>query len=365
MNINLMKTVLIAATAVGAFLMVSAAAGAEQESWIEQLDFRGDFRLRYEYIDEQAEAGRERMRFRGRFGFATGIGDDVKFVMRLATGHGNPVSTNQSFENGFSLDDIRLNLAFVDWKIADEMNVYVGKMNNPLFRAGGVPLIWDSDFTPEGLALRVGSGMLFGTLGGFLIEKRSGVDDSLLYALQGGLRLPLGENNKLTIGAGYFAFTNTIGNKPFYKDRPKGNTVDVDGHYVYEYKDVEVFAQFDGKVAGWPLQLFAHYARNTAVPVQDTAFAFGARLGSASKKGQLQFRWMYLDTEADAVIGTFTDSDFGSGSTDSLGHMLVAKYGISDKLFVGGTLFINKVDRFQGAEHDYNRVQIDLEVKFN
>ncbi len=360
-----MKTVPMAATAVGAFLMVSAAAGAEPDSWIEQLDFKGDFRLRYEYIDEQAEPERERMRFRGRFGFATDFSDDVKFVMRLATGRGNPVSTNQSFENGFSLADIRLNLAFVDWKVSDGVSFYGGKMNNPLFKAGGVPLIWDSDFTPEGLALKAESGMLFGTIGGFLIDKRSGADDSFLYAVQVGLRLPLGENNKLTLGAGYFAFTNTIGNKPFYKDRPKGNTVDVDGNYVYEYKDVEVFAQFDSEIGGWLLQLFAHYARNTAVPVQDTAFAFGARLGSAREKGQMQFGWAYLDTEADAVIGTFTDSDFGSGSTDSLGHMLVAKYGISDKLFVGGTFFINKVDRFQGAEHEYNRVQIDLEVKFN
>jgi len=353
------------ASAFGALIFAPAAACAEEESWLEQFDFKGDFRLRYEYIDEQAEPERERMRFRGRFGFATDFSDDVKFVMRLATGRGNPVSTNQSFENGFSLADIRLNLAFVDWKVSDGVSFYGGKMNNPLFKAGGVPLIWDSDFTPEGLALKAESGMLFGTIGGFLIDKRSGADDSFLYAVQVGLRLPLGENNKLTLGAGYFAFTNTIGNKPFYKDRPKGNTVDVDGNYVYEYKDVEVFAQFDSEIGGWPLQLFAHYARNTAVPVQDTAFAFGARLGSAREKGQMQFGWAYLDTEADAVIGTFTDSDFGSGSTDSFGHLLVVKYGISDKLFVGGTFFINKVDRFQGAEHDYNRVQIDLEVKFN
>jgi len=365
MNLERMTARLVAATAIGALIMEAAPLRADQGSWTKQLDFKGDFRLRYEYIDEQAEPERERMRFRGRFGFATDFSDDVKFVMRLATGRGNPVSTNQSFENGFSLDDIRLNLAFIDWQIADELNFQIGKMNNPLFKAGRVPLVWDSDFTPEGLALEVDSGMLFGTIGGFLIENRSGTDDSFLYALQGGLRFPLGENNRLTVGAGYFAFTNTIGNKPFYKDRPKGNTVDVDGNYVYEYKDAEVFAQFDSEIGGWPLQLFAHYARNNAIATQDTAFALGARFGSARKKGQMQFGWAYLDTEADAVVGTFTDSDFGSGNTDSRGHMLVAKYGISDKVFVGGTYFINKVDRIGGIEHDYDRLQIDLEFKFN
>lgn len=365
MNLERMTARLVAATAIGALIMISAPLCADEGSWIKQLDFKGDFRLRYEYIDEQAEPERERMRFRGRFGFATDFSDDVKFVMRLATGRGNPVSTNQSFEDGFSLSDIRLNLAFVDWKVADGVSFYGGKMNNPLFKAGTVPLIWDSDFTPEGLALKAESGMLFGTIGGFLIEHRSGSDDSYLYALQGGIRFPLGENNKLTIGAGYFAFTNTIGNKPFYKDRPKGNTVDIDGNYVYEYKDTEVFAQFDSEVGGRPLQLFAHFAKNHEVPTQDSAFAFGAKFGSAKKKGQTYVAWLYLDIEADAVIGTFTDSDFGAGSTDSRGHMLVAKYGISDRTFVGGTYFINKVDRFQGNEHDYNRLQLDLEFKFN
>jgi len=365
MNLERMTARLVVATAVGMLIIEAAPVCADEGSWIEQLDFKGDFRLRYEYIDEQAEDDRERMRFRGRFGFATDFSDDVKFVMRLATGAGNPVSANQSFEDGFSLSDIRLNLAFIDWKVADGVSFYGGKMNNPLFQAGRVPLIWDTDFTPEGLAVEVDSGMLFGMIGGFLIEKRSGASDSFLYALQGGIRFPLGENNKLTIGAGYFAFTNTIGNKPFYKDRPKGNTVDVDGNYVYEYKNTEVFAQFDSEVGGWPLQLFAHFAKNHEVPTQDSAFAFGAKFGSAKKKGQTLVAWLYLDIEADAVIGTFTDSDFGAGSTDSRGHMLVAKYGISDRTFVGGTYFINKVDRFQGNEHDYNRLQLDLEFKFN
>ena len=45
--------------------------------------------------------------------------------------------------------------------------------------------------------------------------------------------------------------------------------------------------------------------------------------------------------------------------------MLKAKYAVSKKIFVGGTLFINKVDRFQGTEHDYNRLQLDVEFKFN
>ena len=93
-------------------------------------------------------------------------------------------------------------------------------------------------------------------------------------------------------------------------------------------------------------------------------YAFGAKIGSAKSKGESEFSWTYQDIEADSVIGTFNDSDFGGGGTDSDGHILKAKYAWSKQIFLGGTLFINNVDRFQGTEHDYSRLQLDVEFKF-
>jgi hypothetical protein len=305
------------------------------------------------------------MRFRSRFGFTVTASDDIKVILRLATGGGNPVSTNQSFDDGFSTKDIGLDLAYVDWRISDELNFYGGKMKNPLFKAGSVPLVWDSDLTPEGFALKYASGRVFGIAGGFSVEERSSSDDSLLYVVQGGFKFPIGENNQLTVGGGYFAYTNTIGNAPFYNGKAKGNTLDTNDLYVYEYKDTELFAQFDTRIADWPLQIFAHFAKNNEVSVQDTAFAYGAKIGSSKDKGQTQFTWTYQDIEADSVIGTFNDSDFGGGGADSKGHILKAKYGLSKKIFVGGTFFVNRVERFQGIEHDYDRIQLDLEIKFD
>ena len=78
----------------------------------------------------------------------------------------------------------------------------------------------------------------------------------------------------------------------------------------------------------------------------------------------MQFSYAFQDIEADAVIGTFNDSDFGGGGTDSDGHMLKYKYAMSKNTFIGGTLFINSIDRFQGVEKDYDRIQIDVEFKF-
>jgi hypothetical protein len=338
---------------------------AEEVSWVDRIRFKGDIRLRYEGIDEDFEANRDRMRFRTRFGLTADVKDDVKVVLQLATGGDNPVSTNQSFDDGFSTKDIRLDLAYVDWSARDDLRIFAGKMKNPLFRAGGVPLIWDGDLNPEGFAAQYQSGMFFGTLAGFSVEERSSTDDSLLYAAQAGVKVAVNSKTKLTAGIGYFAYTDTIGNAPFFNARAKGNSVDLNNNYVFNYKDTELFAQLDTALGDWPFKVFAHLAQNNEVSQEDSAYAFGAKIGSAKAAGAAEFTWIYQDLEADALVATFNDSDFGGGGTDSSGHILKAKYMLSTNIGLGGTFFINEVDRFQGTEHDYKRVQIDLEFKFN
>lgn len=336
-----------------------------QEGWTDRIKFKGDVRLRYESIDEEGEEDRNRMRFRTRFGLSATVTDDVKFVFQLASGGDNPVSTNQTFDDGFSTKDIGVDLAYVDWKIRDGLNLYGGKMKNPLYKAGGVPLIWDGDLNPEGFAMKYSEGGFFGVIGGFSAEERSSTDDSLLFVAQAGYKFDVGENASLTAGAGYFAYTDTIGNSPFYNGSSKGNSVDLNGDYIYDYKNTEVFAQFDTKMGDWPLKVYLHATQNSEASSEDTGYAFGAKVGSAKTEGATEFSWTFQDVEADSVIGTFNDSDFGGGGTDSEGHLLKAKYAVSKKIFVGGTLFINKVDRFQGTEHDYNRLQLDVEFKFD
>ncbi len=346
-------------------LMLAATPAAAQESWTDRIKFKGDVRLRYETIDLEGVEDRERMRFRTRFGLTGKVSDDVKFVFQLASGGGDPVSTNQTFDDGFSTKDIGIDLAYIDWKIRDGLNFYGGKMKNPLFKAGGVPLIWDSDLNPEGVAMKYTSGGFFGTAGAFSVEERSVADDSLLFAVQAGYKFPLGDSGSVTAGVGYLAYTNTIGNFPFYNGRPKGNTVDIDNRYVYDYKNTEAFAQFDTRIGDWPFRVYAHFTQNNEVSVEDTGYAVGAKIGSAKSDGQMEFSWTYQDIEADSVIATYNDSDFGGGGTDSDGHMLKAKYAVSKKISLGGSLFINTVDKFLAVERDYNRLQLDVEFKFN
>lgn len=340
-------------------------AGASAEALTDRVNLKGDFRLRYEGIDEEGDESRERFRYRARFGIEAEVQDNVDVILELSTGADNPVSANTTIDGGFNKDEFRINLAYVSWKASDSITVLAGKMKNPIFRPGKSQLIFDNDLTPEGAALVFESGILFGNASIFAVEERSSDDDSFLFAFQGGAKLDVSDNASLTFGAGYLEYTNTVGFTPFFNGSSKSNSVDIDGNYIYDYRNYELFAQFDTSVGDWPLQLYSHWTENTDPDDENTAFAFGGKLGSAKKKGTMQLVYTYQDVEADSVIGTFNDSNFGSSGTDSDGHIVRYKYALTDKATIGGSLFMNSIDRFQGVEKDYDRIQIDIEFKFD
>ena len=198
----------------GLFFAGVLPAKAQQQTSSDSLSFSGDFRLRYEGIDEEGEVDRNRMRFRARLGLTADVYDDVKIILQLATGGDNPVSTNQSFDDGFSTKDMGVDLAYVEWVANDEITLFAGKMKNPLFRAGGAPLVWDGDLNPEGVAGKFERGAFFGNAGFFWAEERSSADDSLLYAVQAGMSFDVRGEGELIAGVGYFGYTDTAGKSP-------------------------------------------------------------------------------------------------------------------------------------------------------
>lgn len=337
---------------------------AKKQTWKERSAWQGDFRLRYEGIDEAGEEERNRFRFRGRFRFDTELTDTTQFSMRLATSNGSPVSTNLTFGNGFSSKDIALDRAFVTWNVSGGLDLAFGKMGSPWYRAGGNSLLWDNDLNPEGIVAKWQSGHLFANLGTFAVVERSSGDDTLLYAAQGGLNISLTEVNRLRFAAGYFVYTNTIGNPPFYNDRAKGNSVDADGNLIYDYEILELSTEYGILTGGWPVSVFGVFAQNTAVDEQNNAFALGLSVGSTNQRGDAQFRYAWHDTEADAVMGIFSDSDFGGGNTDSRGHIIRANYALRNNIHLAGTLIISEIEEFVGNRHDYDRIQLDLEFLF-
>lgn len=347
-----------------AFLGALPNAAIAQSSWTDSIAVSGDIRPRFEAIDEDGETGRERGRFRARLKLEADVNENVKAVIRLATGGGNPVSTNQSFDGGFSRKDIGVDQAYVDWTPRDDMHVLVGKIKNPFVRAGGHALVWDSDLNPEGVAVTYEAGMFFGTAATLFVEERSSSDDSILLALQGGVEFDLGGDGTLTTGLSYYDYSDTEGNAPFYDGNARGNTVDANGNLVFDYNQVEWFAEWSFTAGEQPMTVFADFVQNSDADSFDSGYAFGVKYGKASEPGTWEASWAWQDLEADAVIATFTDSDFGGGGTDASGHVLKAEYAIADNWAFAATLFINEIDAAVGNAHDYSRLQLDLEFSF-
>jgi hypothetical protein len=362
-----MKTVAYAipvAVLLGASLGLFPEQIRAQDSWTESIAIKGDIRLRYETIDEQGEAERKRGRFRARLGLTADVNENVKATLQFASGGRNPTSTNQSFDDGFSRKDIGLDLAYLDWSPNDKTHIYGGKMKNPFYRAGSHALVWDSDLNPEGLAINFREAGFFGTAGLMFVEERADTDDSLLFALQAGYEFVVSDDMTMTAGIGYFSYSDTVGNAPFYDGKARGNSTDINGNLILEYDQFEYFAQVETKLGDLPIMVFVDVVQNSKAPTADSGYSFGGIVGNAGDPGTWQATYVYQDLEADALIATYSDSDFGGGGTDNKGHVVRGKYALADGWALAGSLFLNEVDEFAGNPHDYDRLQLDLEFMF-
>jgi hypothetical protein len=140
--------------------------------------------------------------------------------------------------------------------------------------------------------------------------------------------------------------------------------VDAFGNYVSDYNIAELFAELELTAGGRPLTVFADYVTNTEADTLDRGYALGASFGEITRPGTWRVGYAYQDLEADAVIGTFTDSDFAGGGTDGKGHVVEFGYGLRERLRLGVRYFINERGAGAGDERDYNRLQADVSFDY-
>ncbi len=357
-----------------------AAMPASSESWSDRVRLDGDFRYRYETIDPEGSSSRERNRIRARTNVKADVTDKMEVGFGLATGGDDPVSTNQTIGGGGSSKSVVLNLAYVDWEAADGLHLFAGKFKNPMTRVGGQPLLWDGDWTPEGLALNYQRDWFFvKALGTFLESDTRNDEDQFYWGGQFGGTGMLGDV-KLTGGVGYFSIP-TKGEITTYGDPTDpddyfgntaveagglacGSTPDTDCVYLYDYELTQVFGEASFEIGDWPALVFFDYVNNGDASDNDTGWTLGTKIGAAKDRGQMQFMYYYADKEADSMLALVTDSDFGGGGTDSKGHWLQFNYGINKSWAIGAQYFINEVDLASGSKSDYNRLMIDMQWKW-
>lgn len=339
-------------------------------SWTEKVTIKGDFRYRHQTDDPENGLERNRNRFRARIGIDAKLDDQTKLGFQLASGSSDPISTNQTLDEGFSSKQVNIDLAYFQWNPARAKGVTLagGKIKNPFFTPGETEMIWDGDLNPEGIAGTFESSgsetaKFFITLAGFWVEENSSSPDAGLRAAQAGVTLT-GKSKKVsaTFGGSFYDYSNAKGYSTFYDYEDSfGNSIDMNDAYMYDYNLLEGFAQVTANAGSTPFSIFASVVSNGDADSAKTGFLVGASIGQAKKTGSAMFRYNYRKVERDAVVGAFTDSDFGGGGTDRKGHEIGLDVMASSKVKLGATVFLVK----KGLENstDHNILQLDANFK--
>jgi hypothetical protein len=357
----------------------------DSSKWLENIRLSGDFRYRHESIDSQKsgadQPGTNRHRIRARLGMDVKINDDWDLGFRLASGVGDPASTNQTLENGFSGKGIWIDQAYFNWhpKAIAGLNVYGGKMPRPFYRAGENQIIWDDDVNPEGLAAKyviplTKTDNLYINGGGFwLISDTGAAGGAGLFGIQSYLKHDFENKDYVLGGMSLYSFGHLEGKEGLYKSSGSGsskfgNTMDGAGTtaspytYAMNYNVLEGFAEYGFKISDYPASVYGDYVKNTAATTsKDTGWMIGATFNKAKDAGSWELGYNYREVKADAVVGILTDSDAFGGGTDGKGHAFVGKYQFAKNIQGVITYFLTQRG---AAKDDYHRLMADLVMKF-
>jgi hypothetical protein len=341
-------------------------------NWWESTKIKGDFRYRQEMIDSEGSDARHRQRIRARLGIYGEANDYTKIGIQLATGSNDPVSTNQTLDDGFSTKSIMLDMAYLEMtpKRDVDLTLTAGKFNNLFYKPGYSELLWDSDLNPEGGLVEYtakNKDYEFTLIGGGLwIDERSSDKDSWMAAAEGVFRYVLEESKSdFAVGGGIFNYVNSKGFEPFFDSAdPMGNSVDANGLYANDYELVELFVEGNHDLGRIPVTAMFDFVNNTAADSLDTGWLAGIHVNKAKDPGSWEVRYIYRNLEKDAVIGIFTDSDFRGGGTDAKGHEIGGSYQLAKNSTLSLTYFINQVGLGLDDPVDFKRLQADLQVKF-
>jgi cell division protein FtsB len=362
--------------------------------WASRISLKGDLRYRYEMIDDElanssdANNARYRDRIRARLGLDAKVTDTLSASFQLATGGDDPRSSNQTLSGEFTRKSIGLDLAYFDWKFANWGTLTGGKMKYPFVRPGQ-SLFYDGDVNPEGLAMSFNRGIFFANAYDFWLEEKSTAADSMIYGAQLGARLPIGGSslmlavnyNDLVKGQGYRPFYNCpvvagVGTPPVVPGLnatqtigcANGNTLSNGNQntatLAYDFNIIELAAEWTTTLGKLPFQLWANAAENQDPDDLNTAWGAGAVLGKASNSKTWEIGLAYQSIEKNALFGQWVDSDFGDGKTDAEGFFLKAGYAPIKNWTLNATYFVNERQTDVGPESDYDRLQVDFNLKF-
>ena len=346
--------------------------------WLKRLKFTGDLRLRYQ-LDE-AEAGddqRHRGRYRFRFGVKAKILDNLSVAAGLATGGGDPRSTNQTMNDTFGTPDIRFDYGYVHYDPFSWMTLKAGRIKGmPLWKPSD--LLWDSDINPNGGAIQFDYTFLensatvegFFNTGFFILDDwrppTHDPSDPFMYYFQPGVIVkvkPLTFKTAFT----YYGFEHTRGE--IFETEPGETNTGWDTGLMYEYNSMGVSGEV-GFNTGFSYVPYVagsgEYIYNPDPSDENMGWLAGLKVGhkKVKKFGQWQAKYMYRYLERDAWLDIFPDSDARGGATDTEGHELAFKFGLHKYVSVGLDYYYTMPIENTYPGDGEHLLQFDVQFKF-
>lgn len=366
--------------------------------WLETVKIGGDIRLRHEDFHKKTAGQVDRTRQRFRLRLNMDFGFTGRFMVRttFASGTGEQVSTNQSFDGLASQKSLWIDKAYLVWNPWDALKLQGGRMDNPIWRQYSSDVVWDGDFNPEGFSESysqlVGPVSVFVNALQMVVDEDSGNNnsegvntgvsntfpnrqrDQWMIGNQIGLEFRLPMESRFR-----FAYANYDWINERYGDfgagvNNEGNrrtVVSSTGSLVNNFNVNE----FTGALSSWvgkvPVQLQGTYVQNTAArsnfnPKEDTGWQVGGIVGKAGAKKGWEAAYFRKHVRSDATVADVSDSDFGDGGTNREGNIYWLAYSPQDWLTVSAKYFQTKVINIALApgRDDINRFQLDTVIKF-
>lgn len=373
---------------------------------------------------DNGNADNNRFRYRLRYGIENSM-DDFKVGFRIASAvlnntsanggtvyGGDPTSTNQTLGSPglFSFKTIAVDKAYASYtpKLLNDyqlgpisvkkFEIGGGKFDNPHAKYSS-PMVWDGDVTPEGAYEKIDLNLysnegnevnLFGlAMQAPLQQSAAGDNDATLYSFGTGLNVtaytPLtAQPIEFTSAYSIYQYQNfadnaatTVGGTSLIKSNTGCvGTAGAGPCTGLESGDPRIFQIYNElgitPIGDVPLKAFMDIATNVnngsvsgESAMKDTAWGFGGKVGKLKSPKDWELSYGYYVVPPNAVVGAFSDSDFGHnnriGSVVKAGYQLTKSLQLNLAWFNVGNYDQNLVTT---GDQKTNLFQTDLVWKF-
>lgn len=367
-----------------------------------------------------ANEDRGRQRLRARFGTSFKVNDwltgDIQFVTGLLD---TPLTPNQTQGMAQGKFVFGLDRAFLKAEVAPGLTVLGGRIASPFLNTD---ILFDPDLAFDGTAIKFAPKFSngwssFTTLGAFPIEEVQSSEinkakDKWLYSFQSGIKWQAANKSTVKLAVAFHDYKNVEGrlNSVGLTDnsatapafRQRGNsTFDINSNNTgvggaqpiigtaSRFEQINLIGQVD-LMNFDPIHVTftGDYVKNigfdraeifrrtgNVYEKENEAYHLRFDLGHDSfnafnidgpvkdvKAHDWMFSLGYKRVEANSVLDSFTDSNFGLGSTNVKGWQMIANYGLGKNAWLGGRIM--STDTITGLPFSTDVFLIDFNGRF-